>query len=461
MYDYGNEISLVGPRPQVIRPCLEAIFNDFERVGVKWAVMRGWEFLPNWTRYDVDILVSTTDAALAVQVVKDSAVVSGWTVYGVLQLGLMHSIWMLINDVKGQSYLRVDIETGNSFRGIEIHESQKYLENRVRENGLWRMPDGYAGACVLLKELAVNGCVDSERRIAQVANGVRDIQFEEILKNALHDDKLAFDLIAAVKASDWESVGRMGRAVKKRLFRITPMRCVAMVKYAAEILRLIYSPYMRLFIVLIGPDGCGKTTVANAIESRFKRRPFQGVKRIHMLWGVPRMRIFKEMAYKLVGKTLPPVKKEAPGDRHCGMKPPHSRLRAMMYVTYYGFGMILGRIKLMLWRPQGGLVLADRFFQDYYYMRGYMNCPKWYVRLFELLAPMPDMIISLERPADDIYAQKPELDVSEIMREQAAIRKYIGGRKNAKIIDASHGIDETIAKVIRDIENHIAARKEF
>ena len=460
-------LSLVGKRPSVIAPCLTGIFYEFCRLGLSWAVMRGWERLPEWTRYDVDILVAKAEVERAVRIVKDVAGRYGWLVYGILRQGLMHSIWMLKKDGDdGQSYLRIDIETGNAYRGIEIHESQKCLKDRIlveRDSGcrFWRMPDGYAAVAVLLKQMAVSGEVDTERRRQQVMNGLGDPQFSALLRGALRDTVLADELCAALSQGDWNAANRCGRRVQMRVFRKTPANLMRMVWYGVGLFKQMAKPYMRCLIVLVGPDGCGKTTVADAIVDRFKGRPFQGVMRVHMLFGVPRIREILAKVFRAFGKTIKPQKISAPGTRHCGMQKPHSTVKAMAYVTYYGLGMLFGRLKLFMWRCQGGLVLADRFYQDYYYMRGYMNCPKWYVRLFEVFCPKPDLIISLERPAADIYAQKPELDVSEIEREQKAIRKYIGQRENAKIIDASHGVDGTISRVVREIENHISERGEF
>lgn len=461
------ERSLIGDKPEIIAPFMCVIFRRLEEANVLWAVMRGWERLPEWTRYDVDILVARKDARRSVEVVKKVAAETGWKVYGVLKQGMMHSIWMLKDEGgAGQSYLRIDIETGNSYRGIEIHESQKCLKHRIfieRENGcqFWRMPDGYAAVAVLLKQMAVSGEVDTERRRQQVMNGLGDPQFSILLRDALRDTALADELCAALSQGDWDAANRCGRRVQKCVFRNTPANLMRMGLYGAGLLRQMAKPYMRCLIVLVGPDGCGKTTVADAIVDRFKGRPFQSVMRVHMLFGVPRMRDILAKVFRAFGKTIKPQKVSAPGTRHCGMQKPHSAAKAVAYVTYYGLGMLFGRLKLFVWRCQGGLVLADRFYQDYYYMRGYMNCPKWYVRLFEVFCPKPDLIISLERPATDIYAQKPELDISEIEREQMAIRKYIGHRKNAKIIDASHGVEETISRVVREIENHISEREEF
>lgn len=454
--------SLVGKDPTVMRPYLLALFRALDEEHVVWAVMRGWERLPDWTRYDIDILVARSDRQRVIDLVKSEGKRFGWHTYGVLRLGLMDSIWMVWEGTEGQSYLRIDIETGNSYRGIEIHESQAYLPERVRESisggGLWRMPDGYAGAAVLLKQLAVAHGLDSERRRQQVLHGLADPRFEKIVRSAIKDELVSDQVIGALRKSDWETVEKLGGQVRRCLFRLTPERIFRTMVYVCERVRSLLKPYLRMLIVLVGPDGCGKTTIADAIVERFNGRPFQELLRVHMLFGVPRMRTLKALAFRLIGKRLPPQKVNVPGTRHCGMQRPHSRSRAMMYVTYYGLGMLCGRLKLFFWRTQGGLVLADRFYQDYYYMRGYMNCPAWYVRLFEVFAPKPDLIISLERPAEDIYRQKPELDIAEIQREQALICRYIAPRKNARIIDASQGVEQTIRKVNAEIEKWIASR---
>ena len=452
--------SLIGKDPTVIRQYVLALFAALDRGKITWAVMRGWERLPDWTRYDIDILVARQEANNAVAIVKNVAIDTGWLVYGVLDMGDMRSVWMLRRGGDGHDYLRIDIETGNRYRGIEIHESQKYLGRRIwdKERRLWRMPDGYAGAAVLLKELAVKGRIDSPRRQKQVLSGVTDPQFDEIVSDSICDSDLLENLYSLLREENWSGIAKLSPQIRKRIFRRTPVNVLRMICYAFATARGLFSPFMRCLIVLVGPDGCGKTTIADAIAERFNGRPFQGLMRIHMLFGVPRMRSLKAALYRCFGKNLPIQAEPAPGTRHVGMQKPHSMLRAMAYVTYYGLGMIFGRIRLLLWRTQGGLVLADRFFQDYYYMRGYMKCPKWYVRMMEFFVPTPDLIISLERSAEDIYAQKPELDVAEIKREQEAIRRLLGYRNNARIVDAGDGVEMTVKRVNVEIEKWIEGR---
>ena len=138
-----------------------------------------------------------------------------------------------------------------------------------------------------------------------------------------------------------------------------------------------------------------------------------------------------------------------------GMKPPLSRMRSMFYVLYYGISLAMGRIALFRWRTFSGLLLADRYYYDYYYMRGHMNCPKWWKDVVGLIAPKPDMVFVLERPAEEIYRQKPELEVEEIKRQQQAIRNCLCHDRRAKFIDAGNGIDETARQVNGEIEKWI------
>jgi hypothetical protein len=155
-----NMTSLIGRDPTIIAPFVKGIFDVLTTEHILWAVMRGWETLPSWTRYDIDILVDKKNARRASEIVSEVGAQFGWKTYGVLIQGMMRLVWLLKEDSNsGQSYLRIDIETGNEYRGVEIHESQFYLKDRIwdEERKLWYMPKGYAGAAVLLKQLAVLG----------------------------------------------------------------------------------------------------------------------------------------------------------------------------------------------------------------------------------------------------------------------------------------------------------------
>lgn len=88
-----------------------------------------------------------------------------------------------------------------------------------------------------------------------------------------------------------------------------------------------------------------------------------------------------------------------------------------------------------------------------------MNSPVWFKRIIEIMVPKPDLIFYLDRPAEDIFKQKPELEIDEIRRQQEAIREMMKGRCEAYVIDASVGVEKTIANVNEKIELWLEAQR--
>jgi hypothetical protein len=124
----------------------------------------------------------------------------------------------------------------------------------------------------------------------------------------------------------------------------------------------------------------------------------------------------------------------------------------MLYVTYYALDFLLGRLLLRKLRGQGALLIFARYFHDYYFQRGYGKVPRWYLRLLEKLVPQPDLILSLNRGAEEIHRGKPELSTGEIRRQQEVIGRLLAGRPNAAVIDAAAGVGATVNQVCERIE---------
>ena len=208
------------------------------------------------------------------------------------------------------------------------------------------------------------------------------------------------------------------------------------------------NPPMSGFVVLLGPDGSGKSTIADLVAKEFYKKPFKICQRYEYNFRImPELKQLKYHFARLLGRKIVKQKPIAPGTEGSGMNRDHGALKGMGYVSYYALDFILGRIPLFKLRGQGALCLFARYFQDYFYQRGYGNVPRWYLRLLEFFTTSPDLILYLDRDADEIYRGKPELDVEEIERQQQVIRKIVGGRSNAELIDASEGIEPTVQKV--------------
>lgn len=454
-----SEKSLIGSHPEVIATFLVPFFKELDDSGVVWAVAHGWEGLPTYARHDVDIALRKKDLKRTISILKNVAKATGWINYCHFKSSNLHSYWILLPGEE-ISYFQVDFFLEASLRGIPFFSSVRPLKNRWRnEKGIWCMPYSYSAASVLLKEVIANSRLEREARHAQVYDGVAKDRdgFVALLAEAFRGDvDFAEKVVGIVERKDWDALPRLATEIRRRVLSHRLSNIVGIMIYLFDNVRLRLFPFLRPFVVLVGPDGCGKTTIANAIVAHFDHRPLCGLMRIHSHFpGAIRLRDIYKLILRLFGKKVEFAPEPPAGTRGMGMKPPLGMVRSMLYVMYYGASLAFGRIALFRWRTFSGLLLADRYYYDYYYMRGHMKCPKWWKDMVGLIVPKPDMVFVLERPAEEIFRQKPELEVEEIKRQQQAIRDCLGRSKRVRFIDAGNGILQTVRQVNREIEKWI------
>lgn len=152
------------------------------------------------------------------------------------------------------------------------------------------------------------------------------------------------------------------------------------------------------FVVIVGPDGAGKTTLAAAVADRAPG----GAAYFHFL---PR----RLLPYPPTDPGPPPPKK-APDRPVLGwLRLARNWFRASS--TYW--------TALRPALDQGSLVVADRWVYGYVGQPGALRFagPEWLARLAVRVLPRPDLVLNLTGPAEVLVARKPELTVAETEAE--------------------------------------------
>ena len=453
-----NPPSLIGKHPEVIEECLVLLFKELDNVGILWAVAHGWEGLPTYARHDVDLLVLPSDVKQIGEIIETVAKKTGWIHYGSFRSSNLTSHWIMrMGDEI--SYFKIDLFQEMTLRGSRFFSNtrtKRALSQRWKnENGIWCLTYGYAGASVLVKELIANGRLEGELRHQLVQNDCKkDVAgFSLLIEDACKDKDVAKKIVELCNNCSWDDLAGYAKFLKRGVLGFKFSNILGQIRYVYDYFRLSFFPYLRLFVAFVGPDGCGKTTICDNVAKYFDHRPFCGMMRLHFNFGnVVRLRDIKKFLCRLVGKKIEFEKEAPPGTRGIGMTPPHSCLKSMAYILFYGIQLALGRIALWKWRVFSSLIIADRYYYDYYYMRGHIKSPKWFKDLIGLIIPKPQIIFVLERPAEEIFRGKPELEIDEIKRQQKAIRDNFGKSSKVRFIDASKGVEQTVRQVQSEIE---------
>jgi thymidylate kinase len=428
-------------------PLVRSLFAGFEAQGLQWAVLRNVEGLPDYTRNDIDLLVSRADLNRACAIVRDVFAKDGWRVLCIVDkyeyLG-----YVLAPPGPKSQFLLIDFFLTCRYRSSRFADEKVGLEKRrlVAEN-LWAVPVGFEAAVTAVKEVAQHNHLreKSHKNVQNGATADADLFLEAVAPFV--GANLSHQLLSACQGGKWAELGALGPALRRSMQRRSPRGIIRAAAFAWKELLHHLNPPLSAFVVLVGPDGSGKTTIAQGVCERLRDKPFKKCARLEFTFGIlPELKGIKALARRLFGMKAPPAV-SVETTLHSGMHDEHSPLRAMVYILYYAFDLFLGRLILRRWRGQWGLVVFARYYYDYYYLMGYRKAPRWFLKAVEVLAPKPDLLLYLDRDAEEIYAGKPELVVEEIRHQQEIIRNLIKNRRNAQMVDARGGVEATTQRV--------------
>jgi thymidylate kinase len=195
-----------------------------------------------------------------------------------------------------------------------------------------------------------------------------------------------------------------------------------------------------LFVVLIGPDGSGKSTVA-ACAMAMLGEEFRGVWRFH--W---RPQLLPKLGRSAQQGGAPSDENAVPSEV--------SKYRGIVSLArffYYWLDFVLGYwLVIYPRRKQGILVLGERYFADtlVHPARYGFSVPHCVMRLASKLVPSPDLMVLLKDDPRTIFARKPELSVSAIAAQILAYEeemKHWGA--NASIITQG-GVEKVAERLV-------------
>ncbi|MCU0784712.1 MAG: hypothetical protein MUF81_11845 [Verrucomicrobia bacterium] len=167
------------------------------------------------------------------------------------------------------------------------------------------------------------------------------------------------------------------------------------------------------FVVLVGLDGSGKTTLARNLATRVtSEKIFAGIRYFHWL---PALR-------QTIEFPLP-----EPGNEPRQPQPAGGILASLFSAARLAKNLLRARLgfwlRLRPWLRRGYLVLVDRYFYNYYLdpVSVKYSGPTSWLDCARRFFPQPDVVITLRAPKDVLLQRKQELPETEILRQAAVL----------------------------------------
>ena len=192
------------------------------------------------------------------------------------------------------------------------------------------------------------------------------------------------------------------------------------------------APHRGLVVALLGPDGSGKSAVAEAVAQRLAP-DFADTVRLHL-----RPRLGLRRSHN--GPALTP---------HA--KPPRSALVSIVKVLYFAVDYNLGhRLQVRPRVQAGALVLFDRYCHDMLVdpRRYRYGGPQWLLRWLAAVVPKPDLWLLLDAPAEVLRRRKREVAWAELVQLRAAYRELLQRLPHGVLIDTGQPFDAVVETAV-------------
>lgn len=430
-----------------LRPLLEEAFRAWTEADLPFVVLRNHERLPDFTSNDVDVLVPPDRLGEAEMLLTRAAAATGYRHHHRAEFD---PVSLFFHHAETWHQVQVDLFGRLAWRGVPLLETEAVLRRR-QSRGTFAIPDPWDEAVLnLLVRLLYQGQVREKyregiHRAAQndAATFVR--RLAEVLGQAA-----AAQITGWVLAREWRAIESRAWLWRLRLLahalRTRPGTTLVGV---GQDLRRLWRRWRRppgLWVVLLGPDGCGKSAVAQELFVSFQPT-FQPDKSLLVHW--------KPMVFPLPhraarGPTTTP---------HA--RPPRSRHMSLLALALHWLEYALGY--WMQFRPvlfRNGLVLMDRYHYDFEVdpRRYRLDVDAGRVQRWFRPLPQPDLVFLLDAPTEILRKRKTEVSEDETRRQQAAYRALAARLPQAHLVDASRPLPSVVDTVRQTILQHLLQR---
>ena len=444
LVESGNRAPVpVNVKANVARVLLDALSTECKA----YCILSGYERLPESFDTDIDFMVDQEDFDRMPHIIEEVARRTGTQLFQAIDHELTGRAYFL-GSLRGSSLTIVQPDCAADYRhfgrrwltakevlaarrlhpgGFYIpsiaHEFAYSLVKRLNKRSFTR-EHGYR-----LHRLYVEDRIECGRMIARFVRGPEGSQ-----------------IVRMASANDWtamyDSIEQFRAAMLRSRKETFQERLSDLPRNALSVLRRIVQP-TGCWIAFMGPDGCGKSLVLNAVSQEFAPS-FRTIRYYHL-------------RPKLIGRK---TSGQGPVTDPHG-RPPRGRVASVAKVIDLWLDYVLGylfRILPGLIRTE--LVLFDRCFFDLLVdsRRIRYGGPPWLLRAAARLAPRPDLVVLLDAPVEVLRSRKQEVPAPEVARQRAAYLDLARNLRSVVVIDAAKPAEEVIHDAVAAIVEHLGRR---
>lgn len=417
---------------------------------IPYAVMRGWEGLPDTTNGgDLDMWIASSQHEQMKRIIHEILTKTDGYVVSYLD-NLMAPRYCFLSLDWG---LQLDVCPRTLQHRCAIFLPEDFVaQNTIDYHGVKVLAPDADIYLAFIKEILNNGYSQKDEYVLNLREKLKEVSLDQLKKDLnIYSEATLSMLREQVLDENRRQYPELVKAMRKDILPIINIRY----------LRNQLMKFRRLFchpgyvIAVLGTDGSGKSAIIDEVTPWLDQAFHKGVLYKHFRPG-----LLPDLGVVFHKRNANAPKVEVVDNPHSGK--PSGIIGSLMRLTYYIGDYMFGYIKL-IW-PQIAMhtkvFVFDRYYYDYYIdqRRSLINLPKWIIRLGEIFVPKPDIVLCLGGDPKQIYARKPETSLEEVTRQTEELKRFVARRGNAVWIDTTQPIENSIRDAKTAILNMMSKR---
>lgn len=446
----------------LFRNTIEALFARLKQENVRFCVLKNYQKLPHTNiGADVDILVDMEEEQSFYAILKKICDKYQLILFQIIDAGPAEKLYRLYKKENGKNglCLQIDVRYGFDYYGFIYLTSNRVLHQRQLFRNFY-IPSSVHESFMYWLPIFLYGGTVKERYESFIMKTARTKKAEYLIQlSSIIGKKLSHKIYSLILKGDWRNL--IKHRLTMRFAVILAALCkkpidslLNFVKLVLKSLKYGVSP-IGCLAVFLGPDGSGKTTIAENVIARLNK-PLRLDDQCLIHWRpsvIPQLnRLFQPFVPK-----IPIVNND--------IKRPESKpsgfILSLFRLTYYSLDYLIGHFLVVMPKLyRGKLVIFDRYYYNFIVdpCRSKISLPMFIRRFFMSFVPKPDVVIYLANEPKTVFERKQELSIEEIERQMNDYRNLTLKLPNGHIVNGDRSVENVTSEAI-DIILKKQARK--
>lgn len=434
------------------REVFNFLMDKFEVRNINYVILHSYQHLPERFDSDIDIAINVEKIANAIKLLDELLKRTGWRVVQYWRHEYYAADCVISND---KEFLQVDFCTHYERNGRIVLSVQELVRKRLKYNNFYIPVAETEFVYILVKKILKKKFSDgSKEQLTILWNSMSAQEHEAVQKSLsrfLSEDRIE-NITAYIKTGRYDNFDIV--SVHQELLRKTS-EFKANLRYAffdcrRKIERILHPT--GVFVVLLGTDGAGKTTIAEELKAR-SMVAYRRIRHYHS-----RVRVLKDISQLKSGSA--PIDASNPH----GNKRKAGKAVSVIKFGYYLLDFLIGNMMITIAKIQSSLVLIERYYYDYSIdrVRYNLNLSDGFIKFFGHFVKKPDVIFILTGDSHILYERKHEISVEEIEEQTSRFTEVFKDNPKATFIDTTvNSIDECVDIMLKKNNDVMRERRKW